>query len=521
MPAIRRRDCVIWLIVLSTCLSSWGLAQDAVGEKPKLKPAFVPKISIGKETTWATEPVGSNGFIDYLSAVNWRHNQGVTPENNAVVLLYQATGPRPEGDRQPDQFFQLLGIEPLPDEGEYFEDLRKWWQRTEKKVPEAGLDAAIDLLAIAQSRPWKAQEFPEIAEWLRDNEVPLRFVAEATQRSEYYSPLVSPKGQEGKLIEVRLPGIHKARAFARALIARAMLRLGEGDDFAAWRDLFVVHRLGRLVGRGPTVIEGLVGIAVESMAIDAELRLISETQPSTKFVARYLKQINNLPPRSSMPDKMDVCERAMFLDCCIHLARGSMNLDELAGGAQDESFVKKLVEGAVIQSVDWDEVLKSSNRWYDRLVAASKNPKYREREVALLKLDADLQALAQKRQGAGALLGLLGGKPALTQTVAETLISLLLPAVRQAMRADDRTIQRMQNLEVAFALSAWRSEHDSYPQSLADLAPKYLATVPTDLFTDQPLRYELTPDGYRFYSLGENGKDDDGRSFDDNPRGDD
>ncbi len=522
MTAIRVRDCWLALTLWLMCLSLSALAQGGVNEKPK--PVFVPKITIGKETTWVTEPVGPSGFIDYLAAVNQRHSQGVTPQNNSVALLYRAMGPKPDRTQQPDRFFQLLGIEPPPEEGTYFEELGNWWRRKEKPLPEGAFDlnAISDMESTAQSRPWKAKEFPEIAEWLRDLDVPLQFAAEAASRTEYFSPVVPPQGkEEGKLIEVLLPGAQLARGFARAFITRAMLRLGEGDDYAALRDLFVLHRLGRLVGRGPTVIEGLVGIALESMAIEAELRMISETQPSAKFVARYRKQLDNLPARSLMADKIDLCERAMFLDCCTHFARGTMSIGEIAGGDADNSFMKKLVEGAVVQSVDWDEVMRTSNRWYDRIVVAAKLPTHREREEAFVKLDEDIQTLAKKRQGPTALRQLLGGKPAITQAVAETLITLLLPAVRQAHRAEDRIIQRMQNLEVALALSAWRSEHDSYPKSLSDLVPKYLAVAPTDHFNDEPLHYSTTPDGYLFYSVGDNGQDDEGRGFDDNPRGDD
>ena len=75
-------------------------------EKPKSPP---PKITISKETTWATEPVRKNGYVDYFEAVNRHFDRGVTPQNNAVVLLYQATGPSPDGTRQLNRFFERLG----------------------------------------------------------------------------------------------------------------------------------------------------------------------------------------------------------------------------------------------------------------------------------------------------------------------------------------------------------------------------------------------------------------------------
>ena len=105
--------------------------------------------------------------------------------------------------------------------------------------------------------------------------------------------------------------------------------------------------------------------------------------------------------------------------------------------------------------------------------------------------------------------------------MSDVLISLLLPAVTNVLSAEGRVTVRMQSLDLVFALAAWRSEHDSYPESLDSLAPKYLAKVPNDLFNGQPLKYERAADGYRFYSVGQNEKDEEGRSFDDNPRGDD
>ena len=44
----------------------------------------------------------------------------------------------------------------------------------------------------------------------------------------------------------------------------------------------------------------------------------------------------------------------------------------------------------------------------------------------------------------------------------------------------------------------------------------------SDLFLDdKPLTYKLREKGYQFYSVGVNGNDDGGQSFNDDPRGDD
>jgi hypothetical protein len=46
-------------------------------------------------------------------------------------------------------------------------------------------------------------------------------------------------------------------------------------------------------------------------------------------------------------------------------------------------------------------------------------------------------------------------------------------------------------------------------------------TFPNDIFSDKVLIYRLSGNSYLLYSVGINGKDEEGRGFDDNPTGDD
>ena len=70
-------------------------------------------------------------------------------------------------------------------------------------------------------------------------------------------------------------------------------------------------------------------------------------------------------------------------------------------------------------------------------------------------------------------------------------------------------------------MAAYRADTGRYPARLAELAPKYLAAVPDDLFAGKPLVYRPSEAGYLLYSVGINGKDDGGRWTDDDPPGDD
>ena len=60
------------------------------------------------------------------------------------------------------------------------------------------------------------------------------------------------------------------------------------------------------------------------------------------------------------------------------------------------------------------------------------------------------------------------------------------------------------------ALSLYRSEAGSYPDSLEALVPKYLPALQIDPFDGKPIRYRRQGEGYVLYSVLENKTDDGG-----------
>src|SRR5437899_11635792 len=102
-------------------------AQGAPAKQDKPKESTAKKhrgkFTISKETTYVTGPLDKDGYIDYAAALNERLSKGVTPENNANVLIWKAIGPHPEGATMPAEFFKLMGMEPPPGKGGYFTDL--------------------------------------------------------------------------------------------------------------------------------------------------------------------------------------------------------------------------------------------------------------------------------------------------------------------------------------------------------------------------------------------------------------
>jgi hypothetical protein len=80
---------------------------------------------------------------------------------------------------------------------------------------------------------------------------------------------------------------------------------------------------------------------------------------------------------------------------------------------------------------------------------------------------------------------------------------------------------------IACALERYRLAHDGFPETLAALVPQFIEKLPHDIINGQPLHYRRMKDGqFILYSIGWNGKDDDGQPEDPklfpqfNPNGD-
>jgi hypothetical protein len=480
-----------------------------------------PKFTVGKETTYVTGPLDDDGYIDYAAALNERLGKGVTPKNNANVLLWQALGPRPEGGKgMPPAFFKWMGIEELPEKAEYLIDLFKYVREHRKVEPFEIADELNDQLSRAAERPWAAKEYPYIAGWLKANEKPLALAVEATRRPHYFNPLVP---QSEGLIGALLPGVQSCREIARALATRAMLRVGEGKFDDAWQDLLACHRLGRLVGRGATLIDGLVGIAIDHVASTADVAFLARAKLDAKQTLACLNDLQKLPPMPAMADKVDLGERFVFLDCVMLIRRhGIQYLDALAKGGTPKAAPRPL------DGIDWEPALRNGNRWYDRMAVAMRLKDRSAREKELNQINNELGKLKLNSRDAtswrGRLRLLFIDKEKLPTVLGEkignVLIGMMAPATGKVQAAGDRAEQVQRNLRVAFALAAYHRDHGRYPKELAALAPKYLKEVPDDLFSGKPLAYETSEDGYLLYSVGANGQNEEGRR-DDDPPGDD
>ncbi len=192
------------ILILSSAVVLLAAA-DAPATAPTTAPATRPAVTLGKDTTRITRPLKPNGLPDYAAAIEEQCSRGVTPENNAAVLVAQAIGPEMFNQSVRAAGFQKLGIE-LP----------------KGPFPNVSFKDSKEENACMKVGHLKPSEHKAISAWVEANRKTLDLIVAAGCRSRWYVPIptISP-GEPMK--KAMLPNLLPMMGLSRMLSIRASL----------------------------------------------------------------------------------------------------------------------------------------------------------------------------------------------------------------------------------------------------------------------------------------------------------
>jgi hypothetical protein len=504
-----------------------------------------PRIVVSKQTTFITQPLGADGLPDYEQHLLNMLRDGVTPENNAVTLLFQALFPAEVQPQDIPLVVTELGLDqapfaeealvPLysdanrervkefligkkPTSGEAFTagdaaasaeaegdtlDFNEYveWDDVNARLIEKVLDESMN-------RPWTSAQLPPIADWIRENQAPLDLIVEASRRPRFYAP--SPtllNNDRDLLIAVLLPIQQHTRSAARSLSVRAMWHLGEGRPMEAWDDILAIHRLSNLLAQGHWLIEQLIAIAISGIACENTVTFLDHAELTPDQARQVQRDLAGLPNFAVAAKSLNQGERLSALDAFVNIGWGAVGetYANLSGGGNDIG-----TSGLNIVSVDWNLVLRDTNRWYDRLVAAADLRDREARVAAFAKIDADVRLLQAEIKTPSRLASGIVSRQQRSKIVSNIMLSLFLPALNAVTDAEDRQNTTLELTRLAAALAVYRAEHGAYPESIDQLLPAIIERLPVDVFSGMPFVYKRSEEGYLLYGLGANGTDEGG-----------
>ncbi|UCC23329.1 MAG: hypothetical protein JSW23_04560 [Planctomycetota bacterium] len=351
-----------------------------------------------------------------------------------------------------------------------------------------------------------------IERWLNDNKEIFDLVTAGTDKPYYWQEYKETEGREGEgMISVIMPNLGEFRKITYALQWRAWLSAEKGLYDEALEDAMACYRLGRHLKPDKTIIEQLVGIAIEALALKTVRDIISEQKTDSAALAALQQDLEQITANESFVISVKTERLFMYdeIQRCFtedRLGHGHIYLPRITGliemtesgrgekGTWFDSFCADLVYylqcgGLIFIHPNKKETLRTANEFYDYF------------EQLAVKSAAQMNA---EREAIDTKFEKLFGKNVLMRTLA--------PALRRVIEQGNCNSTEVRATVAVVAILRYQQDTGSYPESLEELITAgYLEELPLDSFSDKPLVYKKTDGDFILYSVGRNCIDDGGQ----------
>ena len=504
-----------------------AMLNSLLGDEPAEKKG--PPFTISKETTYLTEPLDSAGYPDYWEAIDRRAREGVTVENNAFIAILRLTGPARIPVESLDAIVKRLAIEPVKETDDsfigsvpfYFAEARKNDPVPNGLLPpppppfgpenpENEFAAQFDR---AKERPWTSNELPVVAKWLARNDKVVKGLGAALAKPRYYVPVMrsTDKTLEDLTAIVSFETNSLLIDLAYLLLTHGMHRIGSGDAAGATADAILLRQLAKQTASQPFMVDSIIACSFDAMATRLDGAILHRGKLTAAQIREYqarVAQFRKLPPQSSY----DECDQLFSLADLTRVARRGKVVDAIMGILPERNpegdFLSELC-----QACDWDTVLREQRVASDEYhrIGLETDWKRRDERLKQWEMDRETRHQSETRDLADWARAIVDHQK-LRQKLGRQFFyrygKYTEFATGNFWRSDETHIVQRELLRIAFALAQFRADHDRYPASLADLTPKYLASLPKDPYTSKDYLFRTEGKGLVVYSVGPDEKDD-------------
>lgn len=322
------------------------------------------------------------------------------------------------------------------------------------------------------------------------------------------------------------------RSVMRYLVARGGYAFHH-EDYAQARECFTLtNRLAFDLMRQPWEMTAFFGLAFEQSTAKGWLLFIEAPVAEQK---KTLEAVNELA--AARPDYQQVYRQT--IEAMMPSLKRQLSSQMEALGGQMPGAPEWLTEVEFPQfELVKESLFKETDATYDALITAAGLAHYPAvvEELASLRLPEDkLRLMAMQLEMIGGIEDHLSeaGLEALKneqpipkadqekvaaylsrqagERTAKILMDMIVGIQQSGLGKNLTAIMHYDMIALHLALELYQHQHGVYPETLEALIPEFFSAVPRDCFTaDAPLRYQRTDDGYLFYSVGRDMKDDGG-----------
>jgi len=341
-----------------------------------------------------------------------------------------------------------------------------------------------------------------IQKWTSQNQAAWREFAAASSKPYCFREYRLGENNKNKwVMGILLPNLRELKDLGNLGIWRSRIQAAHRQPQQALQTALAVARAARHWQRKVTLLEQLIGIGLSRVAHEQILSILATESISADDLTKFQRQLSE-----AYPDQyplMNIQGEKLFLLDTIqqvftdggpgggHLIPGRF-MHAFATAKDEDEHEKSVLPYVALGLIHAgrDETTAKANQVYEGLLRLSKMSPYQKHHTDIADEADVILALPEYRYA---------------------LIRYFLPALGRACELGYRSRALHQATITVLALQRWRAQKKHYPQNLTELKEAgFLKQAPIDPYSDKPLVYKKTDDGFVLYSLGQDFKDDGG-----------
>jgi hypothetical protein len=349
------------------------------------------------------------------------------------------------------------------------------------------------------------EELALLKQWLSDNSEAIDLYVQASKRPCCWWHRKLDKNKD-TLMSLLLPELKPMRDLSKLIGWQIKMKAEHGDVEGAFQDIFAIYKTGEHFKGPRMLIEQLVGIGIQNLAIRNAFQIIAKTELNDEMLQHIQSEFQLLVGKAIFRTDFKT-ESFLLLDfiqrCYTNDGKGSGHM----------------VPAGLKRYFGEDDYLPNFDRYFPALGASLISPDRKKMTEMVQNYYDPLDEWSQltpwqlhKRSDIDFEFG-INQWPRIKQ-IRYWPIMILLPAVGGACQIPYRIKADSEAFITVVALQRYQRQNGRYPETLDVLIQtKLLKELPMDPFSDQPLVYKKTTDNFTLYSVGLNFKDDGGQVY--------
>jgi hypothetical protein len=351
--------------------------------------------------------------------------------------------------------------------------------------------------------PWHAKDHPELAQWLKQQQNTIEILLQISQYEKCRFPIyVSPLD-----LDKHMPHLSHMRKWAYLLMCSANNDIAESRPDKAFEKVKTVLQMAKHQFQQPTMVDTLVGIALEALAIRQFNQFVvtgAATEEHLSAIEEALAEIKN-DWSYDLPRILE-CEKLLAKNFC-----GMFYAINPEGNVRFNPCVAKSCGRNVDDLVTtyWHKRGMKAGTilfWFYMPSTPQKAKEIIDAEYERLYVMAKPDYGWQKKAEKPTKMLRLNYR-----YLVERLVGILGPAYYKIHDLYLRLIADKRGSRIIIALRRYKNKNDNWPESLNDVKPLAPAEIFVDPINSSSFVYKTTEENFTLYSKGKNNIDEDGK----------